>query len=180
LPGAEGARFALAAWSGEELLVAAEGSFATPPAGAAMAAPNLALFGAPARVQAALAQYRSGETGAPDLAAHIPTGRALWAVLRSDAALPLAGNASNLNRVLRMADYTVLGLRLGPPIELEAEGVCAGEAEAERLRATVGAMLLLANPGARPALERRGTSVRVSLALSDEAAQKWLRALGGA
>jgi hypothetical protein len=173
VPGLDSASHAIAAWDGAELLVAVSGNFAAPPAGATMASPSVALFGAEAKVRTALAQYRTGTPGAPQLLAQAPRDRAVWAAIRGDATLPLRGNAANFNRLLHSTEYTSLGLTLAGAIRLDASGVCRSAADADRLRATAGGMLLLSGIS-NASVEVKDREVRLSVTLPESAAASLL------
>jgi hypothetical protein len=176
VPGLEAAARAVAAWDGSELLIAVSGKFAAPPAGATMASPTVALFGAEAKVRAALAQYRTGAAATPQLLAHAPRGHTAWAAVRGDATLPLRGNAANFNRLLHSTEYTSIGLTLSGEARLEAEGWCRSAEEAARLRDTAGGMLLLLG-AAKPEIAVQDRVVRVSVRLPEDAARALIDSL---
>jgi hypothetical protein len=158
----------MAAWDGGEIVIAVEGRFASPPAGATMASAAIALFGSEAKVAAAAAQYRSGETGAAQLLAQAPRDRAVWAVVRGDIDLPLRGNAANFNRLLHATEFTAIAVTPGAPARLEATGVCRTAEDAVRLRDTAGGMFLLAGlSNAKVTVEDR--SVRVAIEVPEAA-----------
>jgi len=128
------ARYLLLASHGKDLLSIASGRFREAPPGATLVAPGLAVAGSPSSVRAAIAQHKTGRDGAPDLltrAASLAGGKQFWMVARGGVPLPVAGNAANLNRLLRNTEYAAIGVRLGSGIEIEA--IAAGRtAEAGR------------------------------------------------
>ncbi len=124
-----GARMLLAAYSGKDLLLVSSGG---------------SLSGPPEAVRAAQAQHRTGSTGAPDLLAQAQTvaaGNQIWAVVRGDTALPLTGNAANVNRLLRNMEFAALtvGLHASADFAVIARGRTPEAARhfEETLRATL-------------------------------------------
>jgi hypothetical protein len=183
----EGVSTALAAYNGAELLVAARGVFPSPPAGAAMLAPDIALFGSPQRVAAARAQYNTGRSGAPQLLARAEAaspGKQLWIAARGDRPLPAAGNVANLIAILRNATFITLTARAGTDdVAFELRAFARDENAARAMEETLRADLTLAAAGeARQAglakaltaaqVSRAGGDVRLSIRLTnDDAAQ---------
>jgi hypothetical protein len=136
------AGYLLLASNGKDLLSIAHGRFREAPPGATLVAPGLAVSGSPDSVRAAIAQHKTGRSGAPDLlarAASLADGRQIWMVARGGVPLPVAGNAANLNRLLRNTEYAAIAARLGSGIEIEATAVGrtaeAGREFEENLRA---------------------------------------------
>jgi hypothetical protein len=134
----------LIAWNGRDLLIIRRGLFKTPPPGATMIEPGLAAAGTPRRISAALAQHRTGATGAFDLiryGSQIGAGRAVWLTVRGGTALPLSGNLANLNHLLEDATIAGAALDLGEEtyLRVDAEGRTADSADRleQRLRALV-------------------------------------------
>jgi hypothetical protein len=133
--------------TGLDVLVLARGNFAAPPAGATLLEPGLAAVGNPDFIRAAAAQRRTGRSGAPDLvarAASIAAENQVWAVARGGIALPLGGNAANLNRILRATEWTTLAARVDSGIHLQAAGACSTAEGARQLEESVRALLSLA------------------------------------
>ena len=78
------------------------------------------LTGSPEAVRAAEAQHRTGATGAPDLLSQAQTvadGNQIWIIARGDAALPLTGNAANVNRLLRNMEFAAITVGVHANIE---------------------------------------------------------------
>jgi len=178
----ENASTLLVAFNGAEILLIEQGSFREAASGATLAAPNLMLAGSPALIQAGLAQRRSGSPGSPDLfarASSVATGHAAWIATRGNVNLPLTGDAENLNRLLRLARFATLGLRIQQPVTLDFTAQCATADNARHLEETLRAILSLSSAGLarRPELaallravdlQRQQDSVHASLAASDE------------
>ena len=136
------AGYLLLASNGKDLLSIAHGRFREAPPGATFAAPGLAVSGSPGSVRAAIAQHKTGRSGAPDLlarAASLADGRQIWMVARGGIPLPIAGNAANLNRLLRNTEYAAIAARIDSGIEIEVTAVGrtaeAGREFEENLRA---------------------------------------------
>jgi hypothetical protein len=108
------AGYLLLASNGKDLLSIAHGRFREAPPGATFAA--------------LLAR-----------AASLADGRQIWMVARGGVPLPIAGNAANLNRLLRNTEYAAIAARLGSGIEIEVTAVGrtaeAGREFEENLRA---------------------------------------------
>jgi hypothetical protein len=183
-----GVSSALAAYNGKELLVAVRGNFKAPPDGAAILAPDLALIGSPEQTAAATAQYKSGRTGVPALLAQaepLAAGAQLWIVARGDARLPLTGNAANLTRILRQAQFVTLTARTGAGLSLELRGLAPDVNAASAIEETLRADLTLAAAGEakRPdvaealrsaQVTRADREVRVTLTVSGDVAGRLL------
>jgi hypothetical protein len=158
------ARHLLAAWNGTDLLIAAQGTFREPPPGAILAAPNLALSGSPAAVRAAMAQYRTGRTGAPGLlayAAKTAGGSPLWVAVEGGVTLPFRGNARNLNRLFRNLEYASLAVDLGSTVNLRVTALGRTESAAREFEENLRAFLSLASAAEsrRPAVAKLLDSV---------------------
>lgn len=182
---------AMLAYNGKELLVIAQGRFAEVPPGAALASPNLALFGAPGLVTAALAQHRMGATGAPSLAAlakPIAAGHQIWVVSQGGAPLPLTGNAANLSRLMQNAESVTVTSNVdsGLALAVTALGRTADSARAieETLRADI--TLAAAAETHQPQLarllrsiqiDRDDRTVRITLTADADAAARLMAAL---
>lgn len=138
------AGYLLLASDGKNILSIARGNFRETPAGGALIAPNLAIAGPPDLIRAAAAQHKKGTTGAAFLLFHAEAlaGRnQIWIVAQGGVNLPLTGDAANLNRLLRGAEYVTAAVRLDSRFELDVAGVCrtgdAGRQFEESLRAIV-------------------------------------------
>ncbi len=136
------AGYVLLASNGKDLLSIARGRFREAPPGAMLVSPGLAISGSPGSVRAAMAQHKTGRDGAPDLLARatsLAAGKQIWMVARGGVPLPVAGNAANLNRLLRDTEYAAIAARIGSQIEIEATAVGrtaeAGREFEENLRA---------------------------------------------
>jgi hypothetical protein len=141
---------------------------------------NIALFGSSKRVAAAAAQYQTGRAGAPELfskAEAVSAGKQLWIAARGSAPWPLIGNAANLARILRNADFVTLTAEVDSEVALELRALTREENAARAIEETLRADLTLAaageakQPGIARALgaaqvTRAGKDVRVSLVLS--------------
>jgi hypothetical protein len=138
---------ALLAYNGKELLVVAQGRFAQPPPGATLAAPNLAVFGSPDLVTAAVAQHRSGATGAPTLAAlaePIAAGHQIWIAVQGGTPLPLTGNAENLNHIIRNANSVTLTANVDSGMALTIAALGRTTASAQIIEESLRAEITLA------------------------------------
>jgi hypothetical protein len=136
------AGYLLVASNGKDIVAIARGRFREAPPGATLVAPGLAVSGSPDSVRAAIAQHKTGREGAPDLlarAASLAGGKQIWMVARGGIPLPVAGNAANLNRLLRDTEYAAIAARIDSGIEIEATAVGrtaeAGREFEENLRA---------------------------------------------
>jgi len=124
----------MVAWNGSDVLIVLRGLFKTPPAGGSMIAPGLAAAGSQKSISAAMAQYRTGQTGAAglmDYGSGFGGRSAVWMAVRGGKPLPLSGNLANLNRLLADADYAGAALALGQTatLRLGARGRSADSAE---------------------------------------------------
>lgn len=183
--------FALGAYNGRDLLVAARGDFRSLPPGAEILAPDIALFGSQRQIAAARAQYGTGKTGAPELMARAGAVNAdaqLWTIARGDAPLPLSGNAENLARVFRNAAFVTLTARLRNDVTVEVRASARSESAARFMEETLRADLTLAaaaeqkQPALAGALRsvqvtRAGSEVVLDLTLSAQAAARLLELL---
>jgi hypothetical protein len=136
------AGYLLLASNGKNIAAMARGRFREAPPGATLVAPGLAVSGSPDSIRAAIAQHKTGRNGAPYLlarAASVADGKQIWMVARGGIPLPVAGNAANLNRLLRDTEYAAIALRIGSGIEIEATAAGrtaeAGREFEENLRA---------------------------------------------
>jgi hypothetical protein len=178
----------LVAWNASDVLILLRGLFKTPPAGATMIAPGLAAAGSPKSISSALAQYRSGQTGAAgliDYGSEIGARSAIWLAVRGGTPLPLSGNLANLNHLLEDAEYAGATLDLGETatLRLAARGRTADSAE--RLEERLRGFLSLAGEAEirRPELagllgnariERSGRNVTAALAAPPDLVAKLL------
>lgn len=182
----EGVSFALVAYNGKELLIAGRGDFHSPPAGALMLQPNLAVYGSPEEVALAKAQFKSKRVGAPKLLAKaeaVAPGTQVWIAARGSAPLPLSGNAANLTAILRKADFLTLTAQTGSGIVLELRASAPSDSAARAIEETLRADFTLAAAGEskQPELaaalrsvqvSRMDRDVRVTLAANDEIAAR--------
>jgi hypothetical protein len=183
------AGYLLLASNGKDLLSIARGRFREAPPGATLVAPGLVAAGPSDSVRAAIAQHKTGRAGAPDLlirAASLADGKQIWMVARGGVPLPVAGNAANLNRLLRDTEYTTIAARIDSRIEIEATSVGrtaeAGREFEESLRAILS--LTAAANARQPDLvalihsiriSRDDRTVRVTLSAGPDAAASLLR-----
>jgi len=178
----------LVAWDGRQFLFVASGNFREPPPGAVPLSPNLAISGPPEAIRAAVAQHKTGATGAPDLLAHaapIAGGVPIWAVVRGGVTLPLTGNLANLNRLLHLVDHATLTAKLDPRIDLDLTAVGPTAGQAQRLEETLRAILSLAgaaSPRLDPllrtvAVRREGPTVHATLSTDADSVSKLIDGL---
>jgi hypothetical protein len=181
-----GASSALLAYNGKDVLAIARGSFATAPAGATLAAPNLALFGTPQLVAAAMAQRRSRTAGAPALLARaesIASGHQIWIVIQGGVVYPLGGNAANLNQLLHNAESATVTATFSSGLALEVTAIGRTADAARNIEETVRADITLAaaaearHPDLANLLrsiriDRQDRNVRISLSADQDAAAK--------
>jgi hypothetical protein len=142
----------LAVFNGTELLFIARGHFREAIPGGTPVGSGLMLSGSQALVQAAMAQRQRGKTGSPDLLAQASTaaaGRAVWIATRGRISLPLTGDAANVNRFLRLADFATLGVHLGSPVQVDFTAQSASAEEAQHLEESLRAFLSLSVLGVR-------------------------------
>jgi hypothetical protein len=172
----------LAAYNGKEALLVARGAFPEAPGGMTLLGKGLAAAGTVEGIRAAAAQRKTGGTGAPwllDRAAAMAGSSPVWAVVRGGAALPLAGDAANLNQLLRLVDYAAAGIRLDSALRFEAVAQGRDEPSARRFEENLRAMFTLAaatkRGNAPPAaalrsaqVRRDGLTVRVALSIEPE------------
>jgi hypothetical protein len=120
------------------------------------------------------------------LLGHAPAaGKQVWAVVQGGATLPLGGNAANLNRFLRTADYGSVGVTLGADVRVETAGAGRDEQTSQRLEETLRAFFSLAAMGAArepdlatllrsAGVRREGLAVRAEISATPEQAGKLL------
>jgi hypothetical protein len=178
----------LVAWNGTDLLLVERGLFKTPPPGATIVEPGLAVAGSPNRISSALAQHQTGSAGAPgliDYGSEIGARSALWLSVRGGKSLPLGGNLSNLNVLLQDADFAGVALDLGDAATLRLSARTRAAQSAERLEERLRGFLSLAQEAeirrpefahllAATRIERSGRDVTATLAASPDALSKLL------
>ena len=112
----------LLAFNGKDLLMIAQGPFRAAPAGWTLVEPSLAVSGSDAAVRVAVEQHKHG-AGALSRplsdARSIAGGKPIWIAAPGGVALPLTGNARNLNRLLRDSEFAAITLALSTPIRIE-------------------------------------------------------------
>jgi hypothetical protein len=178
----------LAGWNAHDLILVARGTFSTPPAGARVVEPGLAVTGAPSRVLFALAQHQSGRSGALDLieyGSQIGAQSAIWLAVRGGKPLPLSGNVANLNHLLENADFAGAALELGGTATLRFGARARTAESAAQLEERLRGFLSLAGEAEihRPELaqllssariEHSGSAVSATLIASPDALAKLL------
>jgi len=186
-----GASSALLTYDGKELLAIARGPFAQAPAGAVLAAPNLALFGPPQLVAAALSQRLSRSPGAPALLARaesIAAGQQIWIVMQGGVMFPLSGNAANLNQLLHHAESATLTASFDNGLALAVTAIGRTGDAARNIEESVRADITLAaaSEARQPDLakllrsvrvDRDDRTVRIALSADADAAAKLITAL---
>ena len=117
----------------------------------AQAGREVKLSGSQTLLQAAQAQRQKGTPGSPDLLAQASAaakGHALWIATRGRINLPLSGDAANVNRFLRLADFATAGLQPGAPSRLDFTAQCPTAEAAQNLEESLRAFLSLSALGA--------------------------------
>jgi hypothetical protein len=140
------ASHALLAYGPQGLLLVAQGRFSAPPAGATLDENGIALAGSPELIQAAKRQHEQGIAGAGDLLSQanaISTGSPLWLVIQGRAALPLSGNAANLNRFLHMTQYTTATAAFPSDVKLRITATCPNPGNASQFEQSLRALVSL-------------------------------------
>jgi hypothetical protein len=185
------AAYLLVASNGRDLLFLARGKFRDAPPGATLVSSELAIAGQADSVRAAIAQHRTGVTGAArllDLALGVARARQLWMVAQGGVTLPLTGNAANLNRILHLTDSVTLAAQIDSGIQVDATGVGRSADAGRQLEESLRALLTLAGAaGGRQSgiaatlssieIRRDGQTVHANLSASPETAQKLIREL---
>jgi hypothetical protein len=144
------AQFLLLASDGHNLLTIARGPFHQPPAGAEPLAKDLVISGTPDFVAAAKAQYKAGSPGARNLLAYVSTvapGVQIWIVARGGVALPLPGNAANLNRLLRDCENAAIMVKVDSLVSLSFTALGRTSDAAHKVEDTLRATITLAAAG---------------------------------
>ena len=136
--------------------------------------------GPPDLVQAAQAQHGKGGAPATELARAAASGKPVWVYLRGGTALPLTGNAANVNRLMHSTASATLTVALGDRIDLELTAIGLNDAAATEFEQSLRAMLTLATAAKvrLPAVQisRRGREVDVSCRTEPEVLEQLLRA----
>ena len=128
----------LIASTGAELLAIARGVVP----GATQLAPDLALYGAPNLIAAATAAHAPSSILAP--AESIAAAHPIWIAVRGGVAIPLEGNWSNVNNLLRDTEYVTLTLGTDDPAQLELIAQCPTPGAALRFEQSFRAIVSLA------------------------------------
>jgi hypothetical protein len=110
--------------------------------GATQLAPDLALYGAPNLIAAATATHPPASILAP--AESVAASHPIWVAVRGGVPLPLQGNWSNVNNLLRDTEYVTLTVQTGDPTELELAARCPAPDTALRFEQSIRAMISLA------------------------------------
>jgi len=174
--------------NGKDLLLIARGEFRKAPAGMTLAAPGIALAGSEQAIRTAIGQHKTRQNGGAILMARasaIAASKPIWVIAQGGIALPLSGNAENLNQFLRRVDYAVVAAALNSTLESTASGVCRTPDAARELEENLRGLLTLASaaavkePDIRALLEgvhveRQGQTVRASLSVPPEQVDKLL------
>ena len=132
------AHHVLIASNGVELLAIARGMVP----GGTQIVPDVALYGAANLIGAATASHSNASILVP--AESIAVRHPIWIALRGGVALPLDGNWSNLNNLLRDTEYITLAVQLGDPIELDITAQCPTAETALRFEQSFRALISLA------------------------------------
>jgi hypothetical protein len=149
---------------------------------------KLDLGGTPEFVAAATAQRKTGQPGAAGLVTYASTvapGAQIWIVVPGGVRLPLAGNAANVNRLLRDTEYAAVTVKLTNSVEIDFDATGRTAEAARQVEDTLRAVITLAAAGeARKPdvvallraiqLTRDDRKVRASLAAPADGAQKLL------
>jgi hypothetical protein len=136
----------LLAFDGKDLLTIARGPFRAAPAGGTLVERGLAVSGPDAAIRAAIARRKRG-FGAPSglvaFAVSVAAGKPVWIVARGGVALPLTGNAANLNRLLRDSEFAAVTASLGPRIRVEAIAIGRTPEAARDVEESLRAILVM-------------------------------------
>jgi hypothetical protein len=137
-----------------------------------------------------MAQRRAQTAGAPALLARaesIAAGRQIWIVIQGGVALPLSGNAANLNRLLHNAESATVTANFDSGLALEVTAIGRTTDAARDIEETVRGHH--AGCGSRSAaadlakllrsirIEREDRSVRIALSADQDAAAKMIASL---
>jgi hypothetical protein len=152
--------YALAASDGKDWLVLARGQLA----GGTSIAPGITAIGSDALVRAAAEQHRTGRTGAPDLLDRASSAP-LWLAARGSMTLPVAGNLSNINRLLHQTEYMTLAAQVSDKLDVQAAGYCRSADTAKHLEENLRALASLLLAKYPVTVRSEGTTVRVEASL---------------
>ncbi len=133
----------LIASTGTQLLAIARG--AVP--GATVAAPGIALYGDPELIAAGSAQHPPAAILA--LADSVAAGHTIWIAHRGGIALPLEGNAANLNNLLRATESITVAIGPDDPAGIDITAQCPTPGSAQHFEQSVRALASLTAATAR-------------------------------
>jgi len=142
-------------------------------------APDLTVSGSAEMIRAAAAQYRTGKTGSPglvDYAAKTVGHSPVWVAARGGVALPVSGNARNLNRLFRNLEYVALTVDLTSALDVHIHAAGRSEQAAREFEENLRGFLSLASAAEsrRPdiaklldsvQIRRQGASAEASLSI---------------
>lgn len=182
------ASYLLLVSDGKGVLLIARGKFRTAPPGATLISSDIAVSGPPESLRSAIAQYKSGSTGAPrllDWAAEVAGGKSIWAVAQGDVTLPLSGNAANLNRILHFTEHVTLAAQVDSHLQVDITGVCRTADAGQKLEESVRALITFASLGTEREpdltrilksieIRRDGLTVHATISATSESASKLL------
>jgi hypothetical protein len=154
----------LVAFNGTDLLMISRGRTGPPPAGWTQVEPGLAVSGSDSAVRAALMQHERKSRGPEALlrqATAIAGGKPVWVFIRGGTLLPLTGNASNLQPLLRGADYAAITATLSPPAQVAAAIRARNADDAVRIQKTLDAFVMLASMGSDPELDSTLKTIQI-------------------
>jgi hypothetical protein len=154
------ASYALAASDGKDWLVVARGQL---PGGTPIAN-GISAIGSEELVKAAVMQHRTGKTGAPDLLARAAEAP-IWLAARGSMTLPVAGNLSNINRLLHQTEYMTVTAQVGERVDVNATGDCRTPEQAKHLEENIRALASLLLAKYPVEVRTEGTRVRATASL---------------
>jgi hypothetical protein len=131
------AHHVLIASTGVELLTIARGVVP----GATQIAPDVALYGAANLIASGTAAHPPAGILSP--AESVAATHPIWIAVRGGIALPLEGNWSNANNLMRDTQYVTLAVQPGDPTELELVAHCPTPDSALRFEQSFRAMISL-------------------------------------
>lgn len=182
----------LLAFDGRDLLTIARGPFHAAPVSGTLVGRGLAVSGPDAAIRAVVARRRRGSgppSGLVAFAGSAAAGKPIWIVARGGVALPLTGNAANLNRLLRDSEFAAVTAALGPRIRIEAIAIgrtpeAARDVE-ETLRAVLAMTAMAEKRGSEAAallgaieIRREDRTVHAAVSATPDALGKLLEPLG--
>jgi hypothetical protein len=183
----------LLASNGKHVLAIARGAFpeqkASETEGITFIGRDIALFGEPAAVRAAIDQSKGDGRGAPrDLMARaqaLPADTQIWAVVAdwrgaTPDQLRAMGNWGNLDRVFRLVEGASLTVDLRTGVHAAFVGDCRTEADAKNLADSLRGLAALASigtPHSVPGIQvkQEGRVVQVNMDLAEDLAEKLVR-----